>query len=302
MKISEVFKPQLPQKLFILILLFIIPNISSPSVYYCHQNNTENNSLRFITINIRTSVKKDSINRWENRKDLLLDYLKCDSFGIICMQEATMLQMKFFKENLIGYEYVGSKYNVVRGEEYLPIFYNNNEFDYLDDGTFWLSETPDSVGSKGWDATIVRRVTWVKFKSKHTDKELIVANTHLDHKGPISRVFSIKLIKKRMVDIAGDLPIIICGDMNSEQGSQTYYAALNDDFIMYDAYQIAKRRNGVVYTYHAFGRQSEVKRKMVDYIFVSKDIIVNEIDIPVEFPINNIYLTDHNPVIANLSF
>lgn len=302
MKISEVFKPQLPQKLFIQILLFIIPNISSPSVYYCHQNNTENNFLRFITINIRTSVKKDSINRWENRKNLLLDYLKCDSFGIICMQEATMLQMKFFKENLIGYEYVGSKYNVVRGEEYLPIFYSNNEFDYLDDGTFWLSENPDSVGSKGWDAAIVRRVTWVKLKSKHTDKELIVANTHLDHKGPISRVSSVKLIKKRMVDIAGNLPVIICGDMNSEQGSQSYYAALNNDFIMYDAYQIAKKRKGVVYTYHAFGMQPIVKRKMVDYIFVTKDLSVDKIDIPVEYPINNIYLTDHNPVIADIKF
>ena len=218
------------------------------------------------------------------------------------MQEATMLQLNFFKENLVGYDYVGSKYNVVRGEEYLPIFYSNNEFDYIDDGTFWLSENPDSVGSKGWDAAIVRRVTWVKLKSKYTDKELIVVNIHLDHKGPKSRVSSIKLIKKRMIGIAGNLPVIICGDMNCEQGSQSYYAALNDDFIMYDAYQIAKRRNGVVYTYHAFGLQPIEKRKMVDYIFVTKDFIVDEINISVESPINNIYLTDHNPVIADIKF
>jgi len=34
----------------------------------------------------------------------------------------------------------------------------------LRDGTFWLSETPEKVGSKGWDAALPRIMTWVKLK------------------------------------------------------------------------------------------------------------------------------------------
>ena len=48
-------------------------------------------------------------------------------------------------------------------------------------------------------------------------------------------------------------------------------------------YQIAKQRKGVIYTHHAFGEIQPVERRnMIDYIFVTNQIEVDDIDIPQE--------------------
>ena len=49
-------------------------------------------------------------------------------------------------------------------------------------GHFWLSETPEVVGSKGWDAALPRVATWVKLTDK-TDISHIDYNWSLNEAG-----------------------------------------------------------------------------------------------------------------------
>ena len=37
-------------------------------------------------------------------------------------------------------------------------------------GNFWLSDTPDVVGSRGWDAKLPRIVTWVELRDLKNDR------------------------------------------------------------------------------------------------------------------------------------
>lgn len=286
---------------FLFIFLHLTPIVTF--AYYVKEQKDIGSSSRIATINIRTSVKKDDNNSWEYRKVLMRNYIKHESFDIICMQEVTMTQFDFFINELSEYSSVGNPPGVVRGEEYLPIFYNKNKFKKVDSGTFWLSDKPDSIGSKGWDSAIVRRATWVKLRNGFTNKTILVVNTHLDHKGVNSRKLGMSLIKKKSEKIACHSAVVICGDMNSEPGSTPYKIALDDYFLMDDACNVAKERRGVNYSYHAFGKiKPQENRKMIDFIFVTKDIKVDELEIPIEYPINNVFLTDHNPVIAKIRF
>ena len=50
-------------------------------------------------------------------------------------------------------------------------------------GTFWLSETPEVVGSVGWDAALPRIATWLRLREWDTDREVLWLNTHFDHVG-----------------------------------------------------------------------------------------------------------------------
>lgn len=261
----------------------------------------EGQTFQFATINIRVSTKKDSANYWGNRKEQMRMFVCDEGLDIACMQEVSINQLKYLAKVLSEYNLIGDSPKVVKGEEYLPIFYKKTDFVCVDNGTFWLSEYPDSLGSKGWDGKHTRRATWAKFKSIQNDRSFCVVNTHLDHVGKVARLEGIKLIKRRMKTIAEKMPILLCGDMNFSAITQSYYSVLNDDFLMYNAYQIAKTRKGVNYSHHAFGKVfPEEKRSMIDYIFVTKEVEVKDINIPKEEKKDGVYLTDHCPVIATI--
>ena len=257
--------------------------------------------ISIATINVRVTNVRDGLNHWDNRKQQILDFIAQDSLDIVCMQEPTSAQLRFFLKSLIKYSCVGNKPKNVVGEEFVPIFYNKRVFDCLNSGTFWLSETPDSASTKGWDGKNVRRATWAIIKSKRNGNSLCIVNTHLDHKGEKARIQGMRLIKERFKQIANELPILICGDMNCSAISQPYYIALNDSFLMYDAYHVANNRKGSTYSYHGFGNRPVNKRGMCDFIFVTKNVKVAEIEIVKEQEVNGIYMTDHCPIVALVS-
>lgn len=274
----------------IMCIFFIFINASA-------QNN-DNELISIATINVRVTSARDGLNHWDNRKQQLLDFIALNSLDIVCMQEPTSYQLRFLLKTLTNYGCAGCSTKNVAGEEYVPIFYNKRDFECLNSGTFWLSESPDSAYTKGWDGNNIRRATWAIIKNKRNGNTFCVINTHLDHKGEEARIQGMRLIKKRFKQIANDMPILISGDMNCSAISQPYYIALNDSFLMYDAYHVANNRKGVTYSYHGFGKKSVSKREMCDFIFVTKDIKVAEINIVKEQEINGIYMTDHCPIVV----
>ena len=79
--------------------------------------------------------------------------------------------------------------------EYAPIFYKKNRIKCLKNGQFWLSETPDSVGSVGWDASMERICTWGYFEDKTTKWNFWFFNLHMDHLGTVARAESSRFIR-----------------------------------------------------------------------------------------------------------
>ena len=276
--------------LLVSLLLFCCVDTASPQA-------TE---LTVATINIRVDSKKDSLNRWGQRKQYLFDFVRQQHLDVIGLQEVYPRAMKDIHKGLPGYAIVRRENKERRADA--PILYRKSAYKKIAQGTFGLSEFPDSVGFIGWDGRHPRFVNWAVLKSRREDKVFCVANTHLDNAGKQAREEGIKLLKERLASLATQYPIILMGDMNSsEADSAVYLSALHNDFELRDTYHTAKQREGVDYTFHGFGKRAMAKRKRVDFIFVSDSIDVNTFNIPQETKQQGVYLSDHCPVISNIT-
>ena len=125
-------------------------------------------------------------------------------------------------------------------------------------------------------------------------------NTHFDDIGIKARQESSELIKKWINENVDNLPVILSGDLNVSEESISYQLLTDNMSPLVDTYKVCKKQKGVGYSFHNFGRILKSQRTKIDYMFVSKGIMVRSVDIPVEEPVNDIYLSDHNPLILHI--
>lgn len=179
--------------------------------------------LRVMTFNIRYDTASDKENAWPKRKDWVAEIILREKTDLLGLQESLKHQVTDLAERLPDYAWFGAGRDDGKEKgEFVPIFYRKARFEVLDKGHFWLSETPEEVGSKGWDAAITRMVSWLKLKDKTNDRELLFANTHFDHVGLKARAESARLMLARLPKLAGDLPVILTGDFNTGPQSEPY--------------------------------------------------------------------------------
>ncbi|MCD7899473.1 MAG: endonuclease/exonuclease/phosphatase family protein [Bacteroides sp.] len=259
--------------------------------------------LTIATFNIRYENSHDGVNSWNNRKPFVYQFVRENKLEIIGLQEVLNSQLRDLKKNLPEYEFIGvGREDGKEAGEYAPIAFLKDNFEKLDGNTFWLSENPDSVGIKGWDAALARIATWVKLKDKNNGKVFMVVNTHFDHIGTEARKQSALLIIDKIKEIVGDNPAIITGDFNITDESDAYQTLTNNPFVLKDAHKIASVVTGESITFHDFGRASENERQKIDFIFVTPQIKVKTSAIPSSRIDSVLYLTDHNTQIATIEF
>jgi endonuclease/exonuclease/phosphatase family metal-dependent hydrolase len=253
-------------------------------------------NLKISSYNIRMNRANDGVNNWNLRKDKVNELIRYHDFDIVGVQEAfkdqldDMLRMK-------EYAYTGSgREDGKSAGEHSAILYKTSRFKLLKSGDFWYSETPDVPG-KGWDARCCNRIcSWARFKDLVTKKEFYVFNSHFDHEGVEARRNSGKLLVAKMKEIAGKLPVIAMGDLNSTpETEQVVYISqhYNDTF---NASEMPPY--GPIGTFNAFKYDAALKDR-IDYIFVSEHFKVKKYatltdSYQQKFP------SDHLPVVVDL--
>lgn len=259
--------------------------------------------VKWATFNVRYDNPADGLNNWKYRKDKVAGFIKSQHIDIVGMQEVLHNQLEDLKARLPEYAEVGVGRDDGKTKgEYSPLFYRKDKFELLDSHTFWLSQYPDSVGFIGWDGACTRIATWAKLKDKKTGKIFMAVNTHFDHVGTEARKNSALLIIKKIQEIVGDRPAVLTGDFNVSEKWEAYKTITTNKFVMKDAYKIAKKREGVNYTWQDFGKEPLNKREKIDFIFVTPQISVLDAYIPKEAKGPTGYLSDHNPHVATLKF
>jgi len=259
-------------------------------------------TARVMTFNIRTETNVDGCNNWELRYQPVGTFVNKSKADIIGMQEVQHKQLTDLCGILTDYSYVGVARDDGRQRgEYNPIFYRKERFNLLRNGTFWLSPTPTEP-SYGWGAACRRIATWAILQDKATMKSVIVLNTHLDHISEEARANSAALIKERLSRMNNELPVIITGDMNSDDNSTAYSKFATAMFAMQDAAKAAKRKKGPDYTFHAFGKLPQDKRTKIDHIFLSPQIMVKKFTNHDGALGNGRYLSDHSAMIADIVY
>lgn len=259
--------------------------------------------VNVMSFNIRMDNPEDSLNNWKYRKDVAAQIIKDQNIDIVGTQEVLYNQLQDLLERLPDYNYIGvGREDGKQKGEYAALFYKKERFEEEDSGTFWLSETPDVAGSKGWDGACERVASWAVLKDKETGKKIFAINTHLDHVGETARQKGVTLLIDRAKELSNGLPVIITGDFNAERESGVIKHALdpNNSMQLFDSYAIASTTDNAKWTFHDFGKLPEEERPYIDYIFVNKSVIVDEYKVMDE-KLNDIYLSDHRPIVAKLT-
>jgi endonuclease/exonuclease/phosphatase family metal-dependent hydrolase len=188
--------------------------------------------LRVMSYNIRYGTAKDGDSHWDLRKAELVATIKAFAPDLLGTQETLGFQRDFLAAQLADYDQLGVGRDDGRDAgEMTALFYKGARFEKLDGGHFWLSETPDQPGSKSWDTSLTRMVTWVKLRDRLQPKAkpLMFFNTHFDHRGEQARVESAKLIRRRAQAASAECRVIITGDFNAGEDSGPYAALFKDE-------------------------------------------------------------------------
>lgn len=273
-----------------------------PSLLFISSCKTKPLELNVMTFNIRLDVPSDSLNSWQYRKENAAEMVRMNDVDILGMQEVLLNQMNDLKERLPQYTAIGvGREDGADKGEFSPIFYKKDRFSAIESGTFWVSETPELAGSKGWDASYIRVATWAILKEKATGKEIFAINTHLDNDGLIARKEGGNLLLKKAEELGKGLPIVLTGDFNDTPQSEAIKNITDASKTnhLLDSKTIALKTSGTDWTFHNFGRLAESERPLIDYIFVSKQIKVQDYAVLPD-TLNGTFVSDHKPVLSKI--
>ena len=259
------------------------------------QGNKQTNELIIASYNIRYDNPNDGENIWDNRKEQVKALIRFHEFDIFGTQEGLINQLNELS-NMDEYSYTGVGRDDGKSKgEHSAIFFKKEKFELLENGDFWLSETPLEP-SFGWEAKHRRICSWAKFKEKQSDKIFFVFNVHFDHQAVEARKQSGVLMISKIKEIAGDQHVICLGDFNSTPETEqikTMKSLLND------SYEVSKMPPyGPVGTFNSFNYNAEMINR-IDYIFVSKDIDVLKYGVLTD-SYDRKYPSDHQPLVAKI--
>ncbi|RYD23692.1 MAG: endonuclease/exonuclease/phosphatase family protein [Verrucomicrobiaceae bacterium] len=209
-------------------------------------------------------------NSWQQRVPVIAGLIRFHEFDVLGTQEAFHHQLLDLQKLLPNYAYVGCGRNDGKeAGEHAAIFFRKDMFKLEDSGTFWLSQTPEKPG-KGWDADLPRICTWAKLHKTEGGEVIFVFNTHFDHRGVQARLESARLIVTRIREIAKDEPVILTGDFNVDQNSESY-RSLHDSGLLSDSFETAADRYALNGTANAFRPDSKTDSR-IDHVFHTKQL------------------------------
>src|SRR4030042_3072997 len=121
--------------------------------------------INVITYNIRFDNPGDGENRWDARKESLVRLLRDHDPDVFGIQEGLIHQVRYLDSILADYSFIGKgRDDGIDAGELCAVFYKKTRFALLQQGLFWLSETP-GVPSRGWDAALNRLCVFGVFES-----------------------------------------------------------------------------------------------------------------------------------------
>mgnify|MGYP003343395544 FL=1 len=130
-------------------------------------------------------------------------------------------------------------------------------------------------------------------------RRVLFANTHFDHRGVEARLQSAQLLRTRLPQLAGDLPLVVTGDFNCGEDSAPWRALAGADGLR-DTFRVAfPEKQAMEGTFHGFRGTAGSER--IDWILCTGDhfrTVSAGIDRTSQ---DGRYPSDHFPVTAVLS-
>jgi endonuclease/exonuclease/phosphatase family metal-dependent hydrolase len=255
--------------------------------------------LHVMSFNLRFASDTPP-NSWPERRPVMRRLLNAELPDLIGTQEGLYQQLRDIQADLPArYDSIGQGRDGGSHGEAMQIFYDSRRLDPLEYDHYWLSDTPDVVGSQTWGGCCPRMVTWIRFLDRRTGGQFYAVNTHFEAFDAEARRKSAELMLQRNAEFDPSLPVIATGDFNEPAGAgHTVYDLLVTNGPLLDSWEEAERRSPLFATFHGY-RPLVPNGDRIDWILVSpgietKSASINTYSSGGQFP------SDHLPVQAVL--
>jgi endonuclease/exonuclease/phosphatase family metal-dependent hydrolase len=269
--------------------------------------------LNVMTFNLRFASDRRP-HSWAERRPAMAALLRRESLHLIGTQEGLYQQLRDIARDLgPRYAWIGTGREGGSHGEFTAIIYDTGRLAPLEYDHFWLSATPDLIGSRdepadggepaddGEPAGSVRMATCVRFEDRSTRGAFYALNTHLDNQSETARQRAAAQLTRYLASdrLDPDLPRIITGDFNvpAAEGIPVYDIMLRIGGLT-DSWTRAAKRGAQYGTWN--GYQAPVKGgERIDWILTSPAVVTNWSSINT-YSYRGQYPSDHLPVQAAL--
>jgi endonuclease/exonuclease/phosphatase family metal-dependent hydrolase len=184
----------------------------------------------------------------------------------------------------------------------MAVFYRTARLEALEYDHFWLSDTPQEIGSRSWGNSIPRMATWVRFRDRVSGREFYLVNTHFDHQSQPARERSADLLLQRVADFDPSLPVILTADFNADARDNPVHARLTAPGAFADTWTATEGAEPEIGTFHNFLGPDEARGAgRIDWILTRGAVEPLDTEI-VTYSRDGQYPSDHFPVLARLRF
>ncbi|WP_200410902.1 endonuclease/exonuclease/phosphatase family protein [Virgibacillus salexigens] len=292
-----------PILLVMIVIMLVDSTLIGPSNVLASEKSGQSTKvdLKIMTYNLRYLNDSDpSPHTWEERLPAIKKLIRRERPDIIGTQEVLYQQLTDLEQSLKHYDWIGLGREGGSNGEYAAIFYDKKQYSPIEYDHFWLSDTPEVIGSKTWGNNIPRMVTWAKFVDKKSKQSLYVVNTHFDHESANAREKSAALIMKKINNFDESLPIFLTGDFNTSPDSIPHQT-LTSEGAFSDLWDTAKFRfNEKLGTFNGFDDPTGGgPDNRIDWILGKGNIYTHKIKI-FDDSKNGQFPSDHYPVMADV--
>ncbi|NRA36524.1 MAG: endonuclease/exonuclease/phosphatase family protein [Planctomycetes bacterium] len=254
--------------------------------------------MRIMTCNIRTSNAWDEENNWEHRKNICCDFIRSHNPDVFGCQEVSRIQYDDMDAVFPEYQAFAIDDHSEHNYPTNAIWYRRDAFECLDQGGYFLSETPEQAGSRSWDSAGIRLANWVELKEIANGSITRITNTHFDHKSDLARIHQARVCCEHLSDQAQHVSQILMGDFNVLPDHQVISEIEEHGFN--DLCKTLLGEKHLLSSFHAFEKQPADAEGRIDYIFMRGPAQAQQVQILQKYPDDRFY-SDHHFVLADIT-
>jgi endonuclease/exonuclease/phosphatase family metal-dependent hydrolase len=207
--------------------------------------------IRAVSFNIRYGTANDGEHRWERRREAVFQTIRSHAAHVLGIQEALRFQLDEIDAAVPGYRVIGVGRDDGReAGEFAAILVDTARFEVPEEGTFWLSDTPEVPGSMHWGNRITRIMSWARLVDRSSGDTLHVLNAHWDHESQASREKSAEALLAALGPPARAGAAIVLGDFNADERNPAFRRLLGGG--LRDTFRSRHPDHASVGTFNAF--------------------------------------------------
>lgn len=251
--------------------------------------------ITLMTYNIKNP---DPAHDWPARLPVLLEIVRRHDPDVLCVQEAFDHQMDDLRAGLPEYATSGQGREGGTAGEHAAVFFRRDRLRPVEEGSFWLSDTPDEPVSNTWGSLFPRIANHVRFVDVD-GPAFTLLTTHLDHEpgehGDEVRGKSAALIVERLAPVDG--PVVVAGDCNEAAGQGAASRVFAEAGYV-DAWTVAGDAEDRTATFNDW-EPPVASGERIDWVLTRGVAGVDRVVIDHDGP-ETWFASDHFPVVATL--